>query len=347
MERNLLAFLSVLLVALPGQARDPLQPEEVADIIEQFQYAPVYQEVSSKQTNWKSSGCWTIEKVFETKYPDLEEPFKVAMTMYIPNRKRLGDKTVPAVIMIPPVGGVNLLDKRTAGTLCDSKIAGIIVANDFANIQYQADKALLPPEDHQKTFHRIGAAVKGIMKMISDDKNLDYDRVGMFGVSLGGILGSFVMATQPDIAAGYFVVAGGDVPQILATSKQDEVSKIRARRMREQGFKNSAEYEEFLREYITFDPADLGITMPRDTINMMISRQDTRVPTENQFLLHKAFNEPEATYSSKEHLMAIFGFLFPGAGRKRIARFFTERFKLENPRPKAFDWIDNLIPAMY
>jgi len=344
MDRILFGLLSLVLFSQPSFARDPLSDEEVAAIVEQFQYQGNYTETKSSKKGGGFSRCWVYTKSFETVHPESKDPLTVNMKLYIPNRDRLGKEEVPGVILIPPIGGENLLDRKTAETICDNKMAAFILTNDFANIQAQAEGQLLPPEDHQKTFYRIGAAVKGVMAMINDDANIDYGRMGIFGVSLGGILGSFIMATQPDISSGYFVVAGGDVPEILANSDQEEVSKIRRKRMKAEGFADKEEYEAFLREHIIFDPIDIAQTMIPETLNMVVAERDSNVPTSNQHMLHEAFGKPEATFYQDGHVGTVISFLFPASGRRKIARFFKARFEEDNPRPEVFDFLDNLVP---
>lgn len=335
MERIFLG-LAAIVVFFSAQAREPLPKEAAIQVIDQFQYQGNYQILSDKKQGGFFDSCWEYDRVFETQYPDMDEPLDVDVTLYVPNRDRLGSDQVPVVIMIPPVGGTNILDTQMARTFCDYDIAAIVLKNDFANIDYQAEVELLPPEDHQKTFYRIVAAVKGSMAMIDDDDNLKYDKIGIFGVSLGGILSSFVMETQSDISAGYFLVAGGDIPQILAYSEQENVSIIRRKRMNEENISTKEEYENYLRRYITLDPIDLAVTMLPETINMVIAKKDTTVPSSNQFALHKAFGEPEAIYYNSGHLDTIIGTLLWGQNRADVARFFSARFSEDNPRPPAF-----------
>lgn len=343
---RILILLSLIFVTCFSWAREPLTDQEVATIINQFQYEVTYSEVSnSSREGWNS--CWTYRKELEVVVPTTSEPMLLTLTMYVPNRNNLGEDTVPAVIMLPPTGGKNFLDKKMANTFCDQDISAIILENDFANIVYQADHELLPPEDHELSYHRAVAGIKTAMALIDEDAHLDFSRMGLFGVSLGGIIGSFAMATQPDLAAGYFVVAGGDVPAILTESRQDEVSRIRRKRMNEQGFTTTAEYENFLRTHITLDPIDLASTMLPETIYMVIARRDANVPTQYQEALHLAFGEPEADYSNSGHVDAVLDTLFFAGDRRRVARFFTERFELPNPRPTAFTWLKSFSLLQY
>lgn len=342
---RIVIIASLIFITTFSWAREPLSELEMAEIITEFQYPSNYNETLSNQSGGSWDSCWTYRKTFETNHPASVDPLTVNITMYMPNRQKIGDSTVPAVLMLPPTGGVNLLDRKMAKTFCSAKMSAIIIENDFANIESQAKGPLLDPADHELSYHRATAAVKAVMQFVADDEQLDQERVGLFGVSLGGILGAFAMATQPEIAAGYLIVAGGDVPNILAHSEQDEVSRIRRKRMKEQGFNTRDEYEIFLREHMVLDPMDLTLTMLPETLHMVISRRDDNVPTENQEALHLAFGEPEATYSNSGHVNTVINSLLFKGDRRRVSRFFKKRFEMQNPRIQAFAWMDTLEMA--
>lgn len=339
MER-ILIILCLLSVTVSSWARDPISDEEVAAIIKEFQYESRYTEKESYKDGGAFSSCWIYEKTLETEYPQMNEPLNVYMKMYIPNRSRLGEDKVPAVIMVPPVGGINFLDRQMGETFCANNIAAVILTNDFANLDAQASGELLPPDDHQMSFYRVGAAVKATKAMIRDDLNMNEEKVGVFGVSLGGILSAFVMSTQPDLSAGYFVVAGGDIPNILAFSEQDKITSIRRKRMKEENLQSKEEYEAFLRQHMTMDPVDMARTMVPETLRMVVATRDDVVPTFNQEMLHFAYGEPKADFLPAGHLDAVLDSLLFGGDRKRVARFFKERFAEDNPRPKEFEFME-------
>jgi hypothetical protein len=337
MDRIVLATVSLFCLTSLAWGRPKLSDGQLADVIDQFQYQGNYEITSTDKGGGFLSSCWTYDQVFETEYPQADEAMEVEMKLYIPNRSRLGDEQVPAVIILPPTGGMNYLDRQTAETLCDYNMAAIILKTDFSNIVAQAEGDLLPPEDHEQAFYRVAAGIKAVMAMVAEDENMDSSKVGLFGVSLGGILGSFVMSTQPNISAGYFVVAGGDIPEILAYSEQREVSAIRRKRMREQGFETKEEFENFLREHIPFDPMDMAPMMLPETLRMVIANRDDVVATENQRALQEAFGNPQTMYYESGHTQTVISFLLPFTGRRRVARFFEERFEVENPRPDVFE----------
>ncbi len=341
MDRIVL-FLFLFNFSLLSMARDPLPAESIGDVLTDFQYESQYTIVDDNENSSSWSSCWTYNRVIETTFPNMQEPLDVNLQMYVPNRKSLGDEEVPVVFILPPVGGANFLDRNMAETFCDNKIAAIIISNDFANIDSQSNGSLLPPEDHGQALHRAVAGVKATMAMVTDDLNLNQKKMGIFGASLGGILGSFAMTTQKEIAAGYFIVAGGDIPNILAHSQQEDVARIRRKRMAAENIETKEEYETYIRNYVTLDPIDLGLTMLPETIKMVISKRDDAVPTENQYNLHQAFGEPEADYSNDGHVDTVVGSLLFGNSRRRIANFFKDRFKVDNPRPAIFEFLNSL-----
>lgn len=330
-------FIVTLIFGYSLFAREPLTNNELADIISQFQYDSQYTQIEDKKKESPSQNCWTYQRTIATTYPNAQEPLEVNLEMFVPNRDKLNGTQAPLVVVIPPIGGVTFLDRGMARTLCNQKMAAIIVTNDFANVEYQSKVALLPPEDHQKSFFRISAAIKATVQMSEDDSDINADKTGIFGVSLGGILGSFVMSTQSNISVGYFIVAGGDIPHILAYSEQGEIKKIRQKRMTEQNLQSQDEYEDFLRQHITFDPLDTAATMLPATLQMVVATKDKSVPSQNQEYLYEAFGKPKTKFYKQDHLQTILSSLLLGSKKKGIAQFFSERFKLENPRPEHFD----------
>jgi hypothetical protein len=115
--------------------------------------------------------------------------------------------------------------------------------------------------------------------------------------------------------------------------------------MQAEGIQNNADYEAFLRQYILFDPLDTAKTMLPETLRMVISRNDTSVPTPNQLTLHEAFGRPQASYTNSSHVSTVISTLWGASDRAAIARFFKQRFQLENPRPGVFEFFQHLYLA--
>ena len=342
MER-ILILLSLLVAVQTAWARDPISDEKLTQIVDQFQYITIYNIKDNNTNSGSWDTCWYYTTNLETDYPGATGNYEIKTKFYIPNRDDLGTDQVPFVILLPPMGGANFLDESMAETLCSRNIAAMIITNDFTGVQ---NGDVPPVEDHDMAFHRTVAGVKAAMAFAKDDPNVNGDKVGLFGVSLGGILGSFAMSTQLDISAGYFVVAGGDVPHILAYSDNEQVARIRVERMKLEGFTTKDEYEDYLRVNMSLDPFDLSRSVPSETISMVLSRNDTTVPTEDQLLLHTGYGQPKVQYTNSGHVDAVIETLLWGDSRRKIADFFKERFKLENPRLST-RWLEQFDLSRY
>lgn len=340
MDRFLyLFFVLFLSLSATASSRVPLTDSEISAALAEFQYPANYIELESDKDESMWNSCWTYRKVITTQMPNATEPVTIHIEAFIPSKNKIGSKKIPAVVMLPPIGGVNFLDSQMAETFCDKEIAAYIITDDFASVESQASGDLLPPEDHHMTYYKVDAAVKAVMALAGDNPSIDSSKFGIFGVSLGGILSAFAMSTLPEISAGYFVVSGGDVPNILALSTQEKIESIREQRMEAEGLETAQEYEDYLRQFMKFDPLDFARTMLPETIRMVIAQKDKSVPSANQMLMHEAFGKPETEYYKMDHVDTVIATMLYGSERRRIANFFLERFKTENPRPNLFQFL--------
>ena len=187
-------------------------------------------------------------------------------------------------------------------------------------------------DDHNQGMYRTIAFVKAIVEHAKQDPSLNGDKIGVLGASLGGILSVFAMSIVPDISVGFFAVAGGDLPSILANSNQKKVRQIRGYRMSKLGMTAAGEYERYLRSQLLYDPLDFAGQIPTESVRMVISRKDRKVPTVNQWQLHKALGGPEVEVSRWGHTWTIISSLGPKDATNDIADFFVRRFQEKNPR---------------
>ena len=168
--------------------------------------------------------------------------------------------------------------------------------------------------------------------MLRESDEFNHEKVGVLGASLGGLLSVFAMSVLPEVSAGYFAVAGGDFPSILANSNQDVAKRLRSYRMSKFGMTSPEEYEDYLRRNLRYDPLDFASEIPTDAVRMVISNKDRKVPTENQWLLHEALGRPLSKVYRWGHIWTIFFSLGNKDNQDEITDFFVERFSQDNPR---------------
>lgn len=316
-----ISALVVVLLSLNSWAYRPISNERRQELLKQFVYTP--------QTNIikisKATGCSAQDLVYTTTYPERETPYQINAKAYIPNQSN-----APVVFMLPPLGGSNPLDTAMAQNLCRNNIAAILILNDFTGL---SSNTLMPVEDHDHTVRRVASAIKGGLLVVRAFPEINTDKAGIFGASLGGILGSMAYGVLPEISAASFIVNGGDVPHILATSDQEPVIRVKRARMAEVGLKTDEEYEAYLDEHLSFDPLHFAPLIPPESIKLYLSKADHSVPSQDQMAFYNAVGSPHnVSFYSLSHAMTIFAVLGIGGEKQNISKWFLDRFSQANPR---------------
>jgi len=146
------------------------------------------------------------------------------------------------------------------------------------------------------------------------------DDVFAFALSMGAIRLPYLMAVESRIKHGVFIIGGADIPHILSVTKETKVTRLRNRIMRERGFSNAEEVENYLRHLLTFDNSEVATYVQKDRASVVIALYDTIVPTKNQRLLWRLLGEPKSLKVPTGHQsIAIFA--------KQILKFAHVNFK--------------------
>ncbi len=316
-------FFSSLVLALVTQsvwAYTPISEGRLKELIEEFNYQPNVQVLKLPGT-----GCKAQELEFTTTYPQRKTPLNIKAKTFIPE-----GSGVPVIFMLPPLGGMNQLDEKMAETFCNNNMAAILFTTTLTGLD---SETLVPVSDHDHTHRRVASAIKGGMMLLRLLPQINHKKVGLFGVSLGGILGSVAYGVIPEITAATFIVNGGDLPFILAYSDQTSIVKLRNRRMEEQGFKTSEEYEAYLRKNLKLDPLHFASLISPVATRLYLSKTDKSVPSEKQMEYYRAIGSPkETSFFSLSHIQTIVSVLGVGTAKQKIANWFLDRFSQPNPR---------------
>lgn len=318
--KRLSVLILLLLLPLFATAYTPISDDRRDELLTQFDYVPEVTVIKMPST-----GCNGQELEYDTTYPQRETPYRVQARSYIPSK--MG---IPVVFLLPPLGGSNPLDRGMAQALCSRGIAAILILNDFTGLD---SNTLMPVSDHDHTPRRVVSAIKGGLQVVATFSNIRPDKAGIFGASLGGILGSIAYGVMPEISAATFLVNGGDVPNTLTYTDQAPILRIKRQRMAAENLKNDAEYEHYLNQHITLDPLHFASLMPPDSLRLYLSRNDKAVPSRNQMAFYDAVGKPKETrFYSTDHGITIFSVLGIGNQKQAIANWFMQRFEQPNPR---------------
>lgn len=198
------------------------------------------------------------------------------------------------VIVVPPTGGTNFMDRSYGANLCEKGIGAAIVdgwSND--------DEFNYELEIHTRFYRRAQASIDLVVDQFKGKS------IGLLGTSVGAIHGAIAFERNENIKSAFLIVGGGDIPAIIATSDQQVMLDAKKERFKRFGFKSIEEYRAALKKVIPFEPLELSFNRIGKKLGMIISTNDSTVPTANQFLLRNKLHPDFEFQSSWWHVGTI------------------------------------------
>ena len=226
------------------------------------------------------------------------ETWPIHTTLYRPNVTN----PVPMTLVIPTIDGVTVLEPRVAGQLCGAKIGAMI-----AMLHDTTQPDLLPSWGHEDLVNRKEIlGLRTLLDFAERDPRFDRNKLGMIGLSLGGVITSMMAGLEPDrLRAAVVVVGGGNMSYILAMSDNDQVGTLRKRRMASLGVTDLSVYETMLSQSLRYDPLFFAGRALRERIMMVMSTVDTKVPAIVQRETYEAFQRPEYMLFNWGHIPTL------------------------------------------
>jgi len=232
-----------------------------------------------------------------------------------------GKDNNPALMVLPILGGSNKIAKKFAEYLSDNGYSSLIVHR-----QKKYRNSLREFKDLNKTLKETVLDHQQVLDWMETQKDIDMDRIGVLGVSMGAIKGMLLFCYDPRIKAGVFAMGGGDLPYILTHSDEKKIKKYRKRFMEENNM-NIREFYTMLQQNINIDPINCAPHIDASKTLMFLAAFDDTVPIEKGEELWRAIGEPEKITVPFGHYSAMLTiFPFPYVQGKSL-EFFDKRFK--------------------
>ena len=159
-----------------------------------------------------------------------------------------------------------------------------------------------------------------VLDWIGEQSNLDQNRIGVLGMSLGGFNALYLAAIDERVAAVIPGLAGVDLPYVLTHSRERRV-KAAVDRVTAQLSISGDELESRLREQIQTRVSDLAPHLDASRIQMVVASFDRAIPIEKQRALHQALGRPEIIEVPTGHRTAA---LYIPYLRYHALRFFDQ-----------------------
>ncbi len=196
----------------------------------------------------------------------------------------------PAVIVFPIRGGSHVVSEAVAKALVERGYAA-------AHLER---RALFPPEETQVDLALTAGRLRSqllngrrFLDWLAADPRIDPERLAAAGVSLGGILAATLMGIDDRIKAGFFIMAGGGLAEIIHDSADGRLRWFTARARAATGLSTRDEFVTRLRPLVEdVDPLTYASRIDPSRALLVSARFDRVVPGERTRALWEAMGRP-------------------------------------------------------
>jgi pimeloyl-ACP methyl ester carboxylesterase len=226
----------------------------------------------------------------------------------------------PGVIVLHILGADFPLSRYMAARLADRGVAALFVKLPYYGERRPPNRPLSTRRwlstDIERTVTAMRQGVCDVRRAacwLATRGEIDAQRLGVSGISLGGIVSALAAAVDPTLNQGAFLLAGGDVSSILWG--MPEGAAFRA------GWLQAGRTRADLKALTDpFDPLTYARGLVGKRVMFIAGRVDEVVPPRSTELLWEAAGRPPIRWYDCGHYSAI-GYLLPGI--RQTVDFFS------------------------
>ncbi len=225
----------------------------------------------------------------------------------------------PGVIVLHILGADFALSRFMAARLADHGVAAL-----FVKLPYYGERRTKGAGDQKFLSADIDRTILAMRQGICDVRRaaawlscrpeIDPAKIGVTGISLGGIVSSVSAAVDPTIHRAALILAGGDLATVLWNMQEGAKYK-------NLWIKSGRTFEDLKALTDPFDPLTHAKGLIKKQVIMMAGNVDEVIPPTSARKLWEAAGKPPITWFDCGHYSAV-GFLLP-AIRKSV-EFFAE-----------------------
>ncbi len=221
----------------------------------------------------------------------------------------------PAVVVLHILGSDFPLSRYMAARLADRGVAALFLKLPYYGERRPKEgpapvprKFLTADIERTVTSMRQGVCdVRRALCWLAGRPDIDRARLGVTGISLGGIISSIVAAVDPAVGTGVFLLAGGDLSRILWGMPETA-------RFRESWAAAGRTIADLKVLTDPFDPLTYAHRLAGKRLLMIAGKVDEVVPPASTLALWNAAGRPPIAWYDCGHYSSI-GYLLPGIRR--------------------------------
>ncbi len=222
----------------------------------------------------------------------------------------------PGVIVLHILGGDFELSRTICRTFAAKGIGSLFLKMPYYGPRRPAgSKRRMISTDLDETVAGMTQAVLDIRRgtaWLAARPDIDRERIGITGISLGGIVGCLAAENEPRLKRGCFVLAGGDLPVIVMES--DEMKKVR-------DANREIDRDRAVKLLSQVDPLTYASALREREVLMFNAKNDNVVPPACTDKLWHQLGKPKIEWWNANHYSAI---VYLPKGLVQITTFFSE-----------------------
>ncbi|MEQ8766961.1 MAG: prolyl oligopeptidase family serine peptidase [Planctomycetota bacterium] len=217
---------------------------------------------------------------------------------YLP--KPMGAVPRPAVVVMPILGGSYGISRY---------LAEYIAARGYACLRFLRPGKLLDRqlglEYSLAMYCRAIIDVRRGLDWWENQDGVDATRLGIVGISQGGILGAATMGVEPRLRSGVFLLAGGGIPELIVESEEPSVVRFRNTLMAREGWSLERLADEAEQLIGPVDVTDLAAAIETERVFMIHGRYDRSILPKHGDALWRALGKPDRIVFPFGHYSSI------------------------------------------
>lgn len=221
------------------------------------------------------------------------------------------------ILIIPPTGGTNIIDRSYASQFCKSGFQVHILSSWTGDTE-----SVIDFEIHQRFYTQAQKAISTVLDQLSTPF------IGLMGTSVGGLHASIAASTQDRIHAIFAITAGTPIAEVVVYSQQKAMIDLNKRRKEKFQTKSDQEQIQRISQVFHLEPQFSGSLHLKKDLGLSIALQDTIVPIEQQEKLQLYWNPETVIEIKNDHFWGILKtWLFHS---DKILSFFNKSFESKN-----------------
>jgi dienelactone hydrolase len=219
-----------------------------------------------------------------------------------PRRNADAEGKMSAVIVLHILGGDFPLARLFCNALAQRGVAALFVKMPYYGPRRDpsAGRRMVSPDPRQ-TVEGMTQAILDIRRAaawLGAREEIDAERLGIFGISLGGITGALAATAEPRLTNVCLLLAGGDLGKVAWESP--ELAKVR-----QQWLSGGGTREEFMQILGQVDPVRYAKSVHGRRILLLNAKDDEVIPRVCTESLWESFGKPPIHWYTGGHYSCI------------------------------------------